>query len=103
MKELQAKVQNFVQQTQLHADAITRFLDLTSELGELAKEILKSTHYGKAEFVPNSSWEIEMGDAFFALICLANATNVNLETALNKALEKYENRLDEKGELSSGR
>lgn len=34
-----------------------------------------------------------MGDVFFSLICAANATGVDLEEALRKALAKYRARI----------
>jgi NTP pyrophosphatase (non-canonical NTP hydrolase) len=76
-------------------------LDLTAEVGELAKEILKATSYGRQEFLPIETWHDELGDVFFSLICLANSTEIDLLKALNSALEKYQARLDESGKASS--
>lgn len=103
MKQIQKKVQDFVRTHDIETDIKSRMLDLQSEIGELAKEILKSTHYGKTEFIPDADWENELGDALFALICLANQTDVYLDSALKKALQKYERRLAEKGNVDSGR
>ncbi len=70
-------------------------------MGELAKEVLASTEYGRTAFQPSESWREELGDAFFALVCLANSTNVNLEETLEQALTKYRRRIEETGEPSS--
>lgn len=99
---VQQTVSDFVATHHLQADVETRLLDLVSEVGELAKENLIATNYGSQPFVPTSHWSAELGDAFFSLICLANATNVNLNDALNLVLEKYQQRLALKGEAGSG-
>ena len=76
---------------------------LVSEVGELAKEILEGTAYGRAPFEVPEGWTGELGDALFALVCLANSTGVDLEAALNAALEKYRERLAFGGDAGSGR
>jgi hypothetical protein len=80
-----------------------RALDLVSEVGELAKEILEGTDYGSALFEAPEGWTGELGDSLFALVCLANSTGVDLEAALNAALEKYRERLALGGYAESGR
>ncbi len=70
-----------------------RMLDLISETGELSKEILLATDYGKVAPSFRPSFQDEMGDVFFSLIALANQTGIDLEEALNQALEKYSERL----------
>ena len=78
-------------------------LDLVSEVGEVAKEVLKGNAYGHQSFQPTDEWQDELADAFFALICLANSTAINLEIALAEALDKYKQRLIRQGEAGSGR
>lgn len=94
-------VLEFVDEHHLEIDVPYRMLDMVSELGEVSKEVLKSSHYGITRFMPENKWEEELGDLFFSLICLANSTGVNLEEALNTVLQKYENRLIAKGEPGS--
>ncbi|MFO7814521.1 MAG: MazG nucleotide pyrophosphohydrolase domain-containing protein [Halanaerobiales bacterium] len=72
-----------------------------SELGELSKESLKSSDYGKAKFKPTDKWVNELGDVLFSLLCVANNTEVDLEVALNKALNKYRKRFNKKGNIGS--
>ncbi len=91
----------FVEDYHLEIEVPYRMLDLVSELGEVAKEVLKSSHYGITRFMPENRWEEELGDLFFSLICLANSTGVNLEEALNTVLQKYENRLITKEDAGS--
>jgi NTP pyrophosphatase (non-canonical NTP hydrolase) len=99
----QDQVAEFVAEYDLETGVEARLLDLLSELGEVAKEILKGSQYGKAEFVPAPDWEEELADAFFSLICIANTTGVNLESTSDQVLQKNQARLDERGEAGSGR
>jgi NTP pyrophosphatase (non-canonical NTP hydrolase) len=97
----QKYVSSFVKQNNLEIPVSDRMLDLTSEIGELAKEILKASDYGRQDFQPNKTWNDELGDVFFSLICLANSTNVNLVKELSNALEKYQARLKNTGDAGS--
>ena len=99
----QERVAGFVDMHALRASAEARVMDLVSEVGEVAKEVLKATRYGEQPFAASQAWEEELADVFFSLICLANATNVDLERALDGALEKYRQRLAGRGEAGSGR
>jgi NTP pyrophosphatase (non-canonical NTP hydrolase) len=99
----QTRVAEFVRAHQLETSVEVRLLDLSSEVGELAKEVLKASQYGRTTFAPNAAWAGELADVFFALVCLANSTQVNLEEALGGALEKYQARLAVKGEVGSGK
>lgn len=97
-------VADFVREHELEAPVHARLLDLTSEVGELAKDALKSTNYGREPFEQApEGWEGELGDVLFALICLANSTGVDMDTALNGALEKYRGRMEQGGDAGSGR
>ena len=78
-----------------------RILDIQSELGELSKEILKSTDYGKSEFKITEDFILEFGDTLYSILCLANETGINANDALEKILNKYEKRFLEKGNFGS--
>jgi NTP pyrophosphatase (non-canonical NTP hydrolase) len=93
MSTLQRTVASFVEETGIEAQVEARLLDLASEVGELSKEALKATNYGRAPFRPSDGWADELGDVLFVLVCLANGTGVDLEAALNGALGKYRQRL----------
>ena len=97
----QAQVTRFVQQYQLETDVATRYVDLVSEVGELGKEILESTRYGKADYQPGAGATMELGDCLFSLLALAHQMGIDSEAALAGALEKYEQRFVEKGRISS--
>ena len=100
---MQRRVAAFAADADLDASIPFRALDLAAETGELAKEVLKATAYGREPFVPTAGWEDELADTLFALICLANDTGVDLDRALDAALEKYAARLAACGEAGSGR
>lgn len=67
------------------------------EVGELAKEVLKATEYGTKPFHPNDHWADELGDIFFTINILANSTGIALDSALERVLAKYIERLMTKG------
>ena len=98
----QESVRSFIASAGLDTPAPGRVLDLVSEVGELAKEAVKATDYGRESFRVPDGWEDEVGDVFFSLVCLANETGVDLERALAGALRKYEQRLAKTGQPDSG-
>lgn len=102
-KGLQKQVADFVEINQLEIDVAHRTLDLVSELGEVSKEILTSTVYGRKPFRPTNEWQSELGDLLFALVCVANSTGVDLEQALLEVLKKYQKRLKSKQDAGSGK
>lgn len=99
MRETQQKVAAFAQAYGLGTDPQARMLDLASEVGELAKEVLKATGYGTRPLAPTASLEEELGDCLFSLLCLSQCLGLEGEAALGKALEKYEKRFAERGTI----
>jgi NTP pyrophosphatase (non-canonical NTP hydrolase) len=85
----------------ISGDVSTRVLDLTSEVGELSKEVLKATHYGIKTFLPTQHFTEELGDVFIALAIVALKSEVNLEDAINSSLHKMQQRLKASGQLGS--
>lgn len=72
---------------------LTNTAILMEEVGEVAR--LMARLYGEQSFKKSESAETareqlsdEMADVLFVLICLANQTGVDLESALEKNLEK---------------
>lgn len=102
-QKVQTRVKAFVKKNRLETDVAHRVLDLASELGEVAKEVLSATHYGSSKFKPGPNWKSELGDVMFSLACIANSTGVDLEKALLGALEKYSNRIAKTKKPASGR
>ncbi|MBO8177467.1 MAG: nucleotide pyrophosphohydrolase [Bacillus sp. (in: Bacteria)] len=66
---------------------------LTEELGELAREI--NHYYGekpKKKTEKEKTIEEEIGDLLFVLICLANSLNIDLQSAHDMVMEKFQTR-----------
>ena len=103
MNSIQEKVDELIKKYNLESSVEIRFIDLISELGELGKEILKGNEYGKKDFCNTENIELEIGDTFFSLICVANGLNIDLQNALDNVLNKYENRFSNNGNIGSGR
>jgi len=82
-------------------DPTTHALDLVSEVGEVAKEVLLATDYGRRppQFRPELAGEL--GDALYSLLALAEACGVDAGSALDAALAKYQRRLAEQGKAGS--
>ena len=97
----QKSVANFVIHNNLEIPITNRFLDFVSEVGELAKEVLTATDYGAQPFGVPLAWEDELGDVFFSLICIANASQVDMNFALESALVKYQARMEQRTDPSS--
>lgn len=103
MNEIQEKINKFVKKYNLECSNEIRFIDLTSEIGELGKEILKGNDYGRKEFSNTDNIESEIGDVLFSLICVANGANISLDKAVESVLRKYENRFLKNGNIGSER
>lgn len=102
----QARAAKYAQNHNLSHPVGVYALDLISELGEVAKEILLTTAYGERPFSPanatnNQRLAAELGDALYSLCMLANSANVDLEAAFTAALQKYEARWRASGRLGS--
>ncbi len=101
LNELQTLIKKFVDERNIGTSTENRMLDLLSESGELAKEVLKGSDYGKRLFIKNKAFDAEFGDVFFSLVCLANQTDINLETLIVNALDKYDKRFKEHHHIGS--
>jgi NTP pyrophosphatase (non-canonical NTP hydrolase) len=101
MMDLQREVALFTQRHGLQHDVAVHALDLSSEVGELAKEVLLATDYGRrpARFRPELANEI--GDVLYSLLALAEVCGVDAGQALRAALKRYEGRLAVRGAASS--
>lgn len=76
---------------------LTNMAMLTEEVGEVARIIAR--RYGEqSEKESDKAKDLgdEMADVLFVLICLANQTGIDLETALLKNLEKKTGRDSER-------
>ena len=101
MTDWQRSVAEFVHRYSLLYDPVTHTLDLVSEIGEVAKEVLLGTDYGRRALQFRPQLADELGDALYSLLVLAEACGVDAGDALDAALEKYERRLTERGKAGS--
>lgn len=98
----QEKVTDFVNKRNLHHPISVYALDLMSEVGEVAKEILLASNYGEQTPVfTDDKIQKELGDVLYSLCLVASAADVDLDEALTAALTKYKKRWSEKGTLGS--
>lgn len=98
---MQQTVRNFIQIHNLQTDPHTRYIDLISEIGELGKELVKATNYGKAPYQQTANAAAELGDCMFSLLALCDAMDIDAQDALAGALAKYQKRFAEKGHVGS--
>ena len=78
-----------------------RLLDAQSELGELAKAYLESSHYGTQDFTLTQDFALEFGDVLYCLLSLADELKIDAKQCLQAALQKYQTRLDQKQSMGS--
>lgn len=100
-KDWQQEVAVFMRRHQLEHDPTTHALDLVSEVGELAKELLLATDYGRQPSQFGERLLEEFGDALYSLLALGEACDLDADEALRTALEKYEGRVARDGEVGS--
>ncbi len=90
IKEAQKIVDNWIKEYGVrYFNELTNLAILTEEVGEVARII--SRRYGEQsekESDKNKDLGDEFADVLFVLICLANQTGIDLESALQKNLEK---------------
>ena len=101
---MQNKVKEFNAQRNAHIEPMNvyaRLLDINSEMGELAKEYLKHSNYGAGEFVLEDEFKLELGDVLYSLLSLADELNIDAEECLDKAIAKYQKRLNKAQTMGS--
>lgn len=94
LKDLQKQVHEWVSQYKIgYYPPLAIITQAMEELGELAREI-NNRHGPRVKKTPEDSAEIgdEIADLIFALICLANTHNIDLDEAWKKKMDKGYNR-----------
>jgi NTP pyrophosphatase (non-canonical NTP hydrolase) len=90
VKDLQATVDGWIKTYGVrYFSEMTNLAVLMEEVGELARIISRT--YGEQsckEMKKTSALEDEIADVLFVLVCIANQTGVDLETAISKNLKK---------------
>ncbi|ADJ16419.1 MazG-like family protein [Halalkalicoccus jeotgali] len=96
-----SRVSEFNDEYGLELDPERRMLDLESETGELAKELLEASDYGTREVETTPELVAEFGDVYYALLSLAAECGIDPEGSLEASLAKYRERLDASGSAGS--
>ncbi len=94
MKDMQKEVDAYIGQfKEGYFSPLAMMARLTEEMGELAREV--NHYYGekpKKTTEKERSIEEELGDVLFVMICMANSLNIDLETAHNTVMNKFNTR-----------
>ncbi len=94
IQEAQQQVDNWIKAYGVrYFNELTNMAQLTEEVGEVARIIAR--RYGEQsekERDKDKNLGDELADVLFVLICLANQTGVDLESALKNNLEKKTDR-----------
>lgn len=94
MKELQQEVDAYISQfKEGYFSPLALTARMTEELGELAREV--NHYYGekpKKKEEEEKTIEEELGDMLFVMICFANSLNIDLESAHDSVMEKFNTR-----------
>ncbi len=94
LTQLAAEVDTFIDKHGGYWDPAWLLSALTEELGELSRAIqifagIRNTGASTVSPAMIQNIEEESGDLLFALLCLTNNFNVDLENALLNTLKKY--------------
>lgn len=94
LHEMQREVDEYIGQfKEGYFSPLAMMARLTEEMGELAREI--NHYYGekpKKSTEKERTVEEELGDVLFVMICMANSLNIDLETAHNVVMDKFQTR-----------
>ena len=94
IQEAQTTIDNWIKIKGVrYFNELTNMAMLTEEVGEVARIIARE--YGEQSFKESDKdkeLSDELADVLFVLICIANQTGIDLETALKKNIEKKNNR-----------
>ncbi len=92
--EAQKFVDNWINKNGVrYFNVLTNMAMLTEEVGEVARVIART--YGEQSFKKSDKGKVlseELADVLFVLICIANQTNIDLEKAFQKNIEKKSKR-----------
>jgi len=94
MKDMQKEVDAYISQfKEGYFSPLAMMARLTEEMGELAREV--NHYYGekpKKTTEKERTIEEELGDILFVMICMANSLHIDLETAHNIVMDKFNTR-----------
>ena len=92
MKDILNTLDTLLIKADAKMDPISRMLDISSEVGELSKEILKSTKYGEKEFIMTNEFQEEYGDVLYSVLSMGIENGIDVEANINKMIKKMNSR-----------
>ena len=98
MKDILKELNELLITADAKLDPQSRMMDITSEVGELSKEVLKSTKYGRKEFTVSSEFEEEYGDVLYSVLSMGLENNIDIEANMIKMIHKMNSRFGIKEE-----
>lgn len=94
MRDVQRRVHQFITETEEgYWEPLAMFAALVEEVGELGRYINAAEGVKEARGDPMEGIREEMGDVLFALACIANHYQVDLEKEVQRTVEKYRRRI----------
>ena len=94
INEAQQKVDTWIKSTGIrYFNELTNMAILTEEVGEVARILARK--YGDQSFKINEeddNLSDELADVLFVIICIANQTGIDLDSALRENIDKKNNR-----------
>ena len=93
IKELQNRVDEWIRSVGVrYFNELTNMTILTEEVGELARVMARK--YGEQSFKEGErdNLDEELADILWVLVCLANQTGVDLESAIEASFQKKSSR-----------
>ncbi|OIO62161.1 hypothetical protein AUJ69_03440 [Candidatus Woesearchaeota archaeon CG1_02_47_18] len=87
---IQNRIRDLFRKLSLEEPPEDLVLDLVSDVGTVSKEILEMTNHGKKPLSFRSEARARVGEAFYSLVTVANALNIDLNAELEKAIEMRE-------------
>ena len=92
MKDILNTLSELLIKADAKMDPQSRMMDVASEVGELSKEVLKSTRYGRKEFTMTSEFEEEYGDVLYSLLSMGLENGIDIESNIKKMIKKMNSR-----------
>lgn len=94
MRVMQKEVDDYIGQfKEGYFSPLAMMARLTEEMGELAREV--NHYYGekpKKSTEKEKTVEEELGDVLFVAMCLANSLEIDLQTAHDRVMNKFQTR-----------
>jgi NTP pyrophosphatase (non-canonical NTP hydrolase) len=97
LDDIQKSVDDWIKQNSGYWPPLGMLAAVMEEVGEVSREILHLTSTKiKKSSEPKNSLETELGDLFYAIVCIANSYNISLDSALKKSMDKFQTRDNER-------